>query len=389
MNFRRNRYQQGSLTIEHRSTGPDVRVYRWREPGTHGRTVKRKRIIGTTKEYPTQSAAWKAVDALKLDINAEAVSGITMTIRELAEHYEEAELGERCGKTAKTCATYKHHLRQDIIPRWGAERIGDIKPFRVEGWLKDLDYADATKTKIKNVFSVVYQHALRQDWAERNPIRHVRQSAKRKREPDVLTYEEVLALSTLLPPLARTMVLVAAVTGLRRGEIVGLKWMDIDFVNGAIHVRRSLVDRIEGPPKTEASKRPLPLVSGLAHVLLSWQQLSSFRKPTDWVFASSSTAGQMPYWPGTVMQKVIQPAAREAGIQKHLGWHTFRRTTATWLLANGASVKTAQDLLRHANPTMTLGTYAQAIDKDKRGAQAQLTAMLGLDSGDADSAAFA
>jgi integrase len=89
------------------------------------------------------------------------------------------------------------------------------------------------------------------------------------------------------------------------------------------------------------------------------------------------------------MQKVIQPAAREAGIQKHLGWHTFRRTTATWLLANGASVKTAQDLLRHANPTMTLGTYAQAIDKDKRGAQAQLTAMLGLDSGDADSAAFA
>lgn len=389
MNFKRNRYQHGYLTTEKRNNGPDVRVYRWREPGINGHTVKRKRIVGTTKEYPTLTAAWKAVDALRLDINAESVSGVSMTIRELAEHYEKAELGQHCGKTVKTCETYRHHLHSDILPRWGAERIGDVKAFRVEAWLKDLEYADATKAKIKSVFGVQFQHALRYGWAERNPIRQVRQSAKRRREPDVLTYEEVLTLLTLLPPLARTMVLVAAVTGLRRGEVVGIKWEDIDFVNGAIHVRRSLVDRIEGPPKTEASKRPIPLVCGLAQVLLAWQKLCSFRRPTDWVFASSATAGQMPYWPGTVMQKVIQPAAREAGIQKHIGWHTFRRTTATWLLANGASVKTAQELLCHANPTMTLGTYAQAIDEHKRGVQAQITAMLGLDSGDGDSAALA
>jgi len=66
------------------------------------------------------------------------------------------------------------------------------------------------------------------------------------------------------------------------------------------------------------------------------------------------------------MQKVIQPAARDAGISKRIGWHTFRRTTATWLLANGESIKTSQELLRHATPTMALGTYAQAIDADKR-----------------------
>jgi integrase len=377
------------LTIEKRSTGPDVWAYRWREPGLNGQTVKRKRIVGSIREYATQSAARKAVDALKLDINAEVVSTISMTIGELAEHYQKVELGEHCGETVKTCETYTHHLHNDLIPRWGAERVGDVKAFRVETWLRSLDYADATKAKIKSVFGVLFQHALRYGWAERNPIRQVRQSAKRRREPDVLTYEEVLTLLTHLPPVARTMVLVAAVTGLRRGEVVGIKWEDIDFVNGAIHVRRSLVDRVEGTPKTEASKRPIPLVSGLAQVLLAWQKLCSFRRPTDWVFASSATAGEMPYWPGTVMQKVIQPAAREAGIQKHLGWHTFRRTTATWLLANGASVKTAQDLMRHANPAMTLGTYAQAIDEHKRGAQAQITAMLGLDSGDGNVAAFA
>ncbi|HEY3989451.1 MAG TPA: site-specific integrase [Acidobacteriaceae bacterium] len=389
MNLRRNRYQHGSLTTERRSNGPDVWVYRWREPSSNGKTVKRKRIIGTIWEYASKTAAQKAVDALKLDINAEVVSTVSMTIRELAKHYEAVELGDGCGKTLMTRETYLHHLRDDISPRWGAERIGDIKPFRVEGWLKSLDKADATKAKIKNVFGVLFQHALRYGWAVRNPIREVRQSAKRRQEPDVLTLEEVLTLLALLPAHARTMVVVAAVTGLRRGELVGLKWEDVDFENGMIHIRRSLVDQVEGLPKTEASKRPIPLESGLAQALLSWRQLASFTRATDWVFASPFDSGQMPYWAGTVMQKVVQPAAKKAGIQKRIGWHTFRRTTATWLLANGASVKTTQDLLRHANPTITLGTYAQSIDEHKRGAQGQITAMLGLEGGNGELATTA
>jgi integrase len=389
MNLRRNRYQHGSLTTEKRSNGPDVWVYRWREPNSNGQTIRRKRIIGTTREYGTESAARKAVDGLRMDINAEAVSVVLMTVRNLAKHYEEVELGAGCGKTVMTRETYMHHLHDDILPRWGAERIGDIKAFRVEAWLKSLDYADATKAKIKNVFGVVFQHALRYGWAERNPIREVRQSAKRRQEPDVLTPDEVLMLLALLPAPARTMVVVAAVTGLRRGELVGLKWEDVDFENGMIHIRRSLVDQVEGLPKTEASKRPIPLVSGLAQALLSWQQLTHFTRPTDWVFASPFNVGRAPYWPGTVMQKVIQPVAIEAGIQKRIGWHTFRRTTATWLMANGANVKTAQELMRHATPTMTLGTYAQAIDEDKRGAQARIVTMLGLDSGGAELAASA
>jgi integrase len=323
------------------------------------------------------SAVRRAVDALKLEINAESVSVVSMTVHELAQHYDEVELGAGCGKTMLTRKTYLHHLHGDIIPRWGGERIADIRAFRVEAWLKNLDYADATKAKIKNVFSVLFQHALRYGWAERNPIREVRQSAKRRREPDVLTPEEVLMLLAILPAHARAMVIVAAVTGLRRGELVGLKWEDVDVAKGRIHVHRSLVDQIEGLPKTEASKRALPLDKKLAQALLAWKQHTAFTRPQDWVFASPHDAGRMPYGPGTVMQKVIQPAAREAGIQKLIGWHTFRRTNATWLLANGASVKTTQDLLRHANPTITLSTYAQAIDEQKREAQAQITAMLG------------
>jgi integrase len=108
----------------------------------------------------------------------------------------------------------------------------------------------------------LYQHAMRFGWAERSPIREVRQSAKRRQEPDILTPEEVSALFAALPDYARTMAIVAAITGLRRGELVGLKWEDIE--NGKIHVRRSLVDQVEGEPKTEASKRSIPLEPALA-----------------------------------------------------------------------------------------------------------------------------
>jgi integrase len=211
----------------------------------------------------------------------------------------------------------------------------------------------------------------------------VRQSAKRRQEPDVLTPEEVSALLAALPDYARTMAVVAAVTGLRRGELVGLKWEDIDFEHGRIHIRRSLVDQVEGEPKTEASKRPIPLQPALAFALRTWMQRTSYSKASDWVFASPFHAGRTPYWPSTVLAKVIQPPALEAGITKRIGWHTFRRTTATWLLANGESIKTAQELMRHATPMMTLGTYAQAISEEKRAAQTRITSLLGLGTGEA------
>jgi integrase len=177
------------------------------------------------------------------------------------------------------------------------------------------------------------------------------------------------------------MAIVAAVTGLRRGELVGLKWEDVDFDNAKIHVRRSLVDQMEGEPKTEASKRPIPMEPALAFALSPWREQTSYSKPEDWVFASPFTLGRTPYWPGMVLDKSIKPAAIAAGITKRVGWHTFRRTIATLLLSSGADIKVTQELLRHASPMMTLGTYAQAISEDKREAQSRITALFGLQTG--------
>jgi integrase len=75
-----------------------------------------------------------------------------------------------------------------------------------------------------------------------------------------------------------------------------------------------------------------------------------------------------------LLKRHIKPAAERAGIGKVIGWHTFRRTLATLLQAS-ASVKTTQELMRHASPVMTLGTYVQAVTSDKREAQSNVAAL--------------
>ncbi len=377
MDLTRTRYQQGSLTIEQRKNGPPVWVYRWRENCPGGARVKRKQIVGTKLRFPTRTAAAREVDGLRLNINCEssASASQTLTVSELIAHYKTVELAENGSKTRCTRAVYEHHLNALITPRWGAFRLGDVKAVAVEAWLKGLQFAPTTKAKTRNVMSALYQHAMRYEWAASNPIRLVRQSGKRLREPDVLTPQEVTALAAELQEPCRTLVLVASTTGLRRGELFGLKWEDVDFKRGELRIVRSIVDQIEGATKTAGSRRPLPMMAEVSKTLRSWKAATEYNKDGDWVFASPQSLGKKPYWPDMLLKRHIKPAAERAEITKVIGWHTFRRTLATLLQSSGASVKTTQELMRHSSPVMTLGTYAQAVTSDKREAQSNVAAL--------------
>ena len=96
----------------------------------------------------------------------------------------------------------------------------------------------------------------------------------------------------------------------------------------------------------------------------------------DWIFPSNRNQGKAPCWPGVVMQKVIRPAALRAGIRKKIGWHTFRHTYSTLLIANGENVKVVQELMRHASSRFTLEIYSQAQLIAKRQAQQRLVQAL-------------
>ena len=85
--------------------------------------------------------------------------------------------------------------------------------------------------------------------------------------------------------------------------------------------------------------------------------------------------GREPFWPNTLLRKVISPAAVRAGVKKRIGWHTFRHTYSTMLIANGENVKVVQELMRHANSRCTLEVHTQARIPAKREAQQRVVQM--------------
>lgn len=128
--------------------------------------------------------------------------------------------------------------------------------------------------------------------------------------------------------------------------------------------------------KTEGSSRPLPLDRFVAKTLCSWKEQSDYSKPDNWVFASPHSNGKMPYWPAILLRRTVRPAAIRAGITKWIGWHTFRHSYATLLIANGENIKVVQELMRHGSARITVDIYSQARNPEKRAAQQRLVQMI-------------
>jgi integrase len=377
---RRTRYQQGSVQREKRHSGPDVWIYRWYETGTDGNSKYRKAIVGTVATLANQTSALKAAQALRIDANHEAphTEGGPKTVAELIAHYRLKELaGDNQGRKAfSTRAAYECYLNAWVLPRWGTYRIDQVKPVAVEAWLDGIKRANGTKAKIRNLMSAVFQHAMRYEWMDRNLIQLVSQSAKREKVPDVLELAELQLLLTKLDVRERTLVLLDAATGLRVSELLALRWSDVDFENLEISVTRSIWHQIVGDCKTEASAKPVPMDNYMAEDLLRWRRKSPYPMDDDWVFASPAKKGKQPYWPDNLMKRYVKPVAQKAGINKNIGWHTFRHSFGTLLKANGEDVKTVQELLRHANSRITLDVYTQAVNSHKRAAQSKVVEMM-------------
>ena len=123
-------------------------------------------------------------------------------------------------------------------------KFGDSKPL-----------AGGTREKIRDAMSSVFNHAIRWEFSDRNPIAGptrgsgVRVSGKRERTPDILEVEEMEKLLAALGVRERAMVFLDMPSGLRRGELAGLQWGDFDFKNLHVSVTRSLVDQHVGPVK--------------------------------------------------------------------------------------------------------------------------------------------
>jgi integrase len=395
------RYREGCLQRIARKDGVERWQFRWLQKGADGVSREHKRTIGPVKDYPEKSKRLQDVLArLRLNINADGPTELTsITMKEAVEHYKRHELID-CGKNGKAYSTRNRKmlvLDRWVIPHWGSLELRAIKTVAVEQWLKTLvttkfgdpkSLAGGTREKIRDAMSSVFNHAIRWEFTERNPIAGatrgsgVRVSGKRERTPEILDVEEIQSLLATLGLRERAMVFLDMPSGLRRGELAGLQWGDFDFKDLHVSVTRSLVDQHVGPVKTEASRKLMPIDEYIARDLLAWYDMTPYKNPSDYVWATDANRagtkrGKQPVWLSTVLSDHIQPSARKLGITKKISWHTFRHTFSSVLKANGEDVKVVQELLRHSTARMTLDTYTQALSPHKRAAQSKVVNMIG------------
>jgi hypothetical protein len=230
--------QKGSLIRRTRHSQSEVWEFRWREPGANGTRRHRRIVVGSVDQISNESAARKAVAALQIEINQNMKSiQSAITIGELVQHFRQRELRtELAWRTFSTRNSYEGNLRKWIVPRWNEHPTKTLKAGEVELWLRSLPLARASCAKLRNLMSMLFNHGVRHGICDANPIRLVRQGAKRKKIPIVLTSDELRRLIEALPLRERTLVLMAAGTGLRISELFALKWSDVHFDRREISV---------------------------------------------------------------------------------------------------------------------------------------------------------
>jgi integrase len=189
--------QQGSLIRRYRKRGPDVWQFRWADRGPFGKRIYRRRVIGTVCQYPDADSARKSVAGLLTEINANGVKrcALPMTIAEVCDHFIQRELtNDNLWRSYSTKRAYKAYLKKWIVPHWGNVHLSEVRTMEVESWLRGLPLAKSSCAKIRNILSVLFNHACRHELFNGNPIRLVRQGAKRRTTPSVLTPLEIGAL---------------------------------------------------------------------------------------------------------------------------------------------------------------------------------------------------
>ena len=171
------------------------------------------------------------------------------------------------------------------------------------------------------------------------------------------------------------MVITALCLGIRRSELIALKWSDFDWATSTVMIQRSMVDTRTGEVKTEYSERPLPLDPALVGLLRRWQQQTEFKAQSDWVWASPFQAGTLPYYPNWIQREYITKAGLRVGLGSNVGWHTLRHTYRAWLDKAGAPLGVQKDLTRHANIGTTMNVYGGALPEEQQRANSAVVGM--------------
>ena len=342
--------------------------YLWYDGAT-----RRSKLIGTKQEYPTKAAAWEAVGTFTSTVEKRREDGLVLTVNTLVTHYRQ----EKMPKRTDTRRSYEVWLRNHILPKWGDCALTELQARPVELWLGSLALSPKSKAHIRGLLSVLWDYAMwRSEVAtQRNPMElvTVKGATKRTRQPKSLTVEEFQNFAQQLEEPFRTMALLCCCLGLRISECLGLKWSDVDWLNGKLLVERGIVCQNVDDVKTSGSRKQMVIAGEIIAALQSWKQATQFSAQEDWIFASPVQLGRLP-WSYDQVWRVYQKAAKAAGIGG-LGTHGLRHTFRALLDSVGTPVGVMQKLMRHSDVRTTM-LYGDAYTADMAEAHGKVVGLV-------------
>jgi integrase len=183
---------------------------------------------------------------------------------------------------------------------------------------------------------------------------------------------EITTMLSVLAEPERTVVLLAAFTGLRKSEIRGLRWSDFD--GAQLTVNRSRWNKFESEPKTRRSKAPIPIVKQLGEALEKHRLRSGVLTQPDLPIFQNGTG--TPLHLDNLARRILAPAFALKKIGWH-GWHAFRRGLATNLNALGVDPKDIQAILRHSTLALTMNIYVKSVNESQTTALDSLSERMG------------
>jgi integrase len=271
-----------------------------------------------------------------------------------------------------TLDNYRAILRAHLLPRFGALAVNRVRKKDVEEFmaaLAEAGLAARTRSGIFKLLSQIFAFAVRHGWCEDNPCRSVRRPRVRDcSEIRFLNQQELDALIAAVDVSAlpfgytdRAIFLAAAMTGMRQGELLALRWRDVDWKAKRIRVRRNYTRGHWSTPKSRSGERSVPLSSKVEAELRAHLRRSPFSGEDDLVFANPLSGEVLPHGP---LVRRFKKALKVAGVRE-IRFHDLRHTFGTRIAAAGVPMRVLQEWMGHRDYRTTLiyADYEQGDDE--------------------------
>jgi integrase len=357
-----------------------------RRPGGEGSVYQRsdgkwevRLWVGSRRLQRTVSTQREAL-ALRDQLKAQAQSGLTpsnVTVGEVLDDF--MDHGERIRDWAPaTTRSYESAIRLHIRPALGRRKLAALKVPDVQRWVNSLTEAGHSARHVAHVRGVLRSavgHAQRMELVERNVGALVTVPRQRRPEFNVLSASQVRdLLATLEGHRLQGLFATAVMLGLRRGELIALRWSDVNLDIRSLDVRRTGAriggEYVEGPPKSARSRRTIAIPRVLVDELRRHRariHAERLRLGPDWIDEDRAFPNESGGPLGaTTIRKTLNGATDRADLP-HLRVHDCRHIAASMLIAVGGSLSAVQELLGHATQSLTADLYAHLLDEQRQG----------------------